>query len=152
MTAVPDDAVPDDVPDDRASWRSRRREAAAEHGEALERRQAAQSRQARALIEEFVREATARGVPATPLVARAYDGRARYRTPLRGWYLRRNETVAVGTDGEFYILSVPSSLRARVRGATPVPSEPPLILGKGGRDGESIDLVDALARALDPQD
>lgn len=150
--AVPENAVPDDaVPDDGATWRSRRREAAAGHGEALAQRQAAESRRARELIAGFVRDATARGVPAVPLVARSYDGRGRYRTPLRGWYLRRNETVAVGTDGEFYILSVPASLRALVRGATPTPSDPPLILGKGGRDGESIDLVDALARVLDPE-
>jgi hypothetical protein len=31
---------------------------------------------------------------------------------------------------------------------TPAPSDPPLVLGKGGRDGESIDLADALARVL----
>lgn len=145
-------ATDHDAPDQGAAWRSRRREAAADHAAALERKQTAQSRRARELIGEFVRTATARGVPATPLVARSYDGRTRYRTPLRGWYLRRNETVAVSTDGEFYILSVPSSLRAWIRGAVPVPSDPPLILGKGGRDGESIDLVDALARILEPPD
>jgi len=152
VTMVPDNAVPDDaVPDDAAAWRSRRREAAADHGEALERRQSAESRQARELIAQFVREAMVRGVPTAPLVARSYNGRAHYRTELRGWYLRRNETVAVTTDGDFYLLSVPASLRARIRGAAPVPSDPPLILGKGGRDGESIDLADALARALDPE-
>ena len=143
-------AIDHGAPDQGAAWRSRRRQAAADHAAALERKQTAQSRQARELIGEFVRTATARGIPTTALVARSYDGRARYRTPLRGWYLRRNQTVAVGTDGEFYILSVPSSLRARLRGAMPVASDPPLILGKGGRDGESIDLVDALARALEP--
>ncbi|MBC7549378.1 MAG: hypothetical protein H7269_00485 [Cellulomonas sp.] len=137
--------------DEGAAWRERRRDAAVEHAEALERRQAGESLRARALIQEFVRDATARGVPSVPLLARSYDGRARYRTTVRGWYLRRNESVAVGTDGEFYVLSVPASLRARLRGATPVPSDPPLILGKGGRDGESIDLTQALARALGGQ-
>ena len=140
-----------DLPDDGAAWRERRRDAAVEHAEALERRQAGESLRARALIQEFVQDATARGVPSVPLLARSYDGRARYRTTVRGWYLRRNESVAVGTDGEFYVLSVPASLRARLRGATPVPSDPPLILGKGGRDGESIDLTQALARALSGQ-
>ena len=135
-----------------AAWRERRRDAAAEHADALARRQAAQSLQARGLIAAFVRDATERGVPSVPLTARSYDGRGRYRTPLRGWYLRRNESVAVGTDGEFYILTVPPSLRARLRGATPLASDPPLILGKGGRDGESIDLADALGRALAPPD
>ncbi|MGV8968528.1 MAG: hypothetical protein ACOH2F_19870 [Cellulomonas sp.] len=138
--------------EDGAAWRERRRDAAVEHAEALERRQAGESQRARALIQEFVRDATERSVPSGPLAARSYDGRARYRTTLRGWYLRRNESVAVGTDGEFYILSVPASLRSRLRGATPLPSDPPLILGKGGRDGESIDLTEALDRALTGRD
>ena len=130
------------------SWQARRREAAEVHADALARRQRAETAQARALIEQFVRDAEARGPAPTPLAARSYDGRSRYRTPLRGWYLRRNETVAVGTDGEFYVLTVPGSLRARLSGVTPSPSDPPIILGKGGRDGESIDLADALARVL----
>jgi hypothetical protein len=130
------------------SWQARRREAAALHAEALARTQQAETAQARALIAEFVRKATARGLPPQPLSARSYDGRARYRTPLQGWYLRRNESVAVGTDGLFYVLTVPPSLRARLSGVTPSPSDPPIILGKGGRDGESIDLADALARVL----
>lgn len=146
--AAPEGTASGDAASGDATWRARRRDAAAEHADALERRQAGQSLQARALIQEFVRAATARGVSSAPLLARSYDGRARYRTALRGWYLRRNESVAVGTDGEFYILTVPPSLRARLRGATPQPSDPPLILGKGGRDGESIDLADALDRAL----
>ena len=118
------------------------------HAEALARRQRAETAQARVLIEQFLRDAATRGVPPTPLAARSYDGRSRYRTPLRGWYLRRNETVAIGTDGEFYVLTVPASLRSRLSGVTPPPSDPPIILGKGGRDGESIDLADALARVL----
>ncbi|MBE9937819.1 hypothetical protein G8C60_01520, partial [Cellulosimicrobium cellulans] len=67
----------------------------------------------------------------------------------RGWYLRRNHSVAVGEDGEFYVLSVPGGVRARLRGVAVEPSDPPLVLGKGGRDGESIDLADALALVLD---
>lgn len=137
--------MPDENPQ---AWRDQRSEAAAAHAKALERRQTGESAQARELIAEFVRTATERGLEPVRLRARSYDGQSRYRTPLRGWYLRRNESVAVGTDGEFYVLNVPASLRARVAGTTPAPSEPPLILGKGGRDGESIDLVDALAITL----
>ena len=107
--------------------------------------------QARALIAEFVLKARERGLEPVPLKARSYDGRSRYRTPLTGWYLRRNESVAVATDGEFYVLSVPRSVRALVVGTPVPPSDPPLILGKGGRDGESIDLTDALAIALGDQ-
>ncbi len=136
-------------PDADDSWQARRREAAAVHSEALARRERAETAQARALIDQFLADVAERGIEPTPLAARSYDGRSRYRTPLRGWYLRRNETVAIGTDGQFYVLTVPASLRARLSGVTPAPSDPPIILGKGGRDGESIDLADALARVLE---
>ena len=132
-------------------WRDRRSEAASVHAAELERKRAGEAAQARALIADFVRTAQARGIRPVPLKVRSYDGQSRYRTPLHGWYLRRNESVAIGTDGQFYVLSVPASLRALVKGATPEPSDPPLVLGKGARDGESIDLVDALAIALGDQ-
>lgn len=131
-----------------AAWREQRSESAAGHAEALERKRGAESAQAQALIDTFVRDATARGIPPVRLKARSYDGAHRYRTSTLGWYLRRNESVAVGVDGAFYVLSVPASLRASFAGATLEPSDPPLVLGKGGRDGESIDLADALALAL----
>lgn len=129
-------------------WREQRTEAAAAHARELERRRASETAHARTLIAEFVREATARGIAPVRLRARSYDGRSRYRTPVLGWYLRRNESVAVGTDSEFYLLSVPTSLRSRVSGAELEPSEPPLVLGRGARDGESIDLADALRLTL----
>ncbi|MCU1432797.1 MAG: hypothetical protein JWP95_1902 [Actinotalea sp.] len=132
-------------------WREQRRLAASAHAEELERRRAAETGQARALIAEFVATALARGVQPVRLRARTYDGRSRYRTSIQGWYLRRNETVGVGTDGEFYVLSVPRSLRSQLSGTSVAPSDPPLVLGKGARDGESIDLVDALAIALGDQ-
>ncbi|WP_298459373.1 hypothetical protein [uncultured Cellulomonas sp.] len=134
--------------DDPASWRAQRHEAADVHAEALERRRQSETAQARTLLDEFVEQAAARGLRPTALAARSYDGRSRYRTPLRGWYLRRNESVAVATDGQFYVLTVPASLRARFAGVSPAASDPPLVLGKGARDGESIDLADALARVL----
>ena len=133
---------------DAASWREQRSEAAAVHADALERRRAAESDRARTLIATFVRQARERGVEPTPLRARSYDGRHRYRTHLRGWYLRRDESVAVGVDGEFYVLSVPASLQAALRGASVPPRDPPLVIGAGGKDGESLDLPIALARAL----
>lgn len=129
-------------------WRDGRKEAAATHARELERRRRAEAAQARAMIAEFVTEAGRRGVAPVRLHVRSYDGRQRYRTRLHGWYLRKNQSVAVGTDGEFYILSVPRRLGSLVSGAHPEPSDPPLILGKGARDGESLDLVDALRIAL----
>jgi hypothetical protein len=134
---------------DPASWDEKRRHAIASHAAERERRRAAEARQARELLAGFVSEATRRGLPATPLVARAYDGSATYRTGLRGWYLRPDRTIAIGTDGGYYLLSVPASLRARFTGVTVTPAEPRLIVGEGGRDGESIPLAALLQRLLD---
>lgn len=130
-------------------WRSRRSDAAQEHAKALAARQAAESERARAMLADFVAEALRSGPAPVPLRARSYDGRHRYRTSTTGWYLKLNETVAVGTDGEFYPLGVPASLGALLKGVRLEPTDPPLVLGKGGRDGESIDLADALALLRD---
>jgi hypothetical protein len=139
------------VTDERStSWREERRAAAAAHGELLASRQRAESAQAQEQIDAFLRRARTAGHAPVALSARSYDGRARYRTPLTGWYLRRDETVAIDTDGKFYVLTTPASLAARFRGVTPEPSAPPLVIGAGGKDGESIDMSEALARLLAP--
>jgi hypothetical protein len=135
-------------PDHGATWREQRTEASAVHSEALERRRAAEVARARALVAEFIDDVGLRRVAPVPLYARSYDGRHRYRTPLHGWYLRRDKNVAIGTDGEYYVLGVPTSLRAQLRGTAIVPRDPPLVVGAGGKDGESLDLKDALARVL----
>lgn len=129
------------------SWKDRRTEAAALRARSLQRARAGEAARARALIADFVAEAGGK-IPPVRLRARSYDGRSRYRTHLSGWYLRRNQSVAVSTDGEFYILAVPSSWHSRLFGAHPEPSDPPLVLGRGARDGESIDLTDALRLVL----
>ena len=129
-------------------WAARRRDAAAEQVARLDRVRAAESRQAAALLAGFVRDAHERGLPTTPLKARATSGRAIYRTGLTGWYLKRNGSLAVDEDGRFYILTAPSSLGARLRGATVAPSDPPLVVGAGGRDGESMPLAELLALRL----
>ncbi|WP_456786917.1 hypothetical protein [Cellulomonas sp. P5_C5] len=131
-----------------ARWREERRAAAEAHGELLASRQRAESAQAQELIDAFLRRALKVGPSPEPLSARSYDGRSRYKTPLVGWYLRRDETVAIDTDGKFYVLTTPSSLAARFRGVTPEPSAPPLVIGAGGKDGESLDMSEALARVL----
>ena len=140
--------VPGDAAERAADWRSRRREAADAHEAALRARRQAESARARELIARFVADARDRGVAPEPLHAQGYGGRGRYRTPLEGWYLRRDRTVAVGTDGGFYVLTVPPSLAGRLRGVRPEPQDPPLVIGAGGKDGESLDLPVALARAL----
>jgi hypothetical protein len=134
---------------DGLEWRERQRRAVRAHAAADERRRAAEQAEAAELVAWFVAEATRRGLPTERLAARAYDGRGRYRTRLRGWYVDRARTRAVDVDGRFHLLTVPGGLRARLLGAEPQPSPPPLVVGAGGRDGESIPLRALLSRRLD---
>lgn len=120
--------------------------------QALERRRAAESEQARRLVADFVASARAHGLHTEELLARGLDGRGRYRTGVQGWYLRRNRTLGVGVDGEFYVLTVAPSLRGRLFGTRLEPSDPPLVAGAGGRDGETIAMQDLLAMRLEAGD
>ena len=148
---MPDEGRPD--PDDeRAAWQQRRREASAEHADVLARRKSAETEQARAQLAAFVRTAQDRGITPTPLRARAFNGRTTYRTGLTGWYLKRNRSLAVDADGNFYVLSTQTSIISRLRGATVRPSNPPLVVGVGGRDGESMPLQQLLDLRLQAGD
>lgn len=138
-----------DADDDRAAWHEQRRQAVAGHAAALEAGRAAEARQAGELLAGFVRRAAERGLAPGPLSARSFDGRATYRTRLRGWYLKANRSVAVGEDGRFYVLSVPASLRARFAGAEVTPSAARLVIGAGGGDGETMPLAVLLERRLE---
>ena len=109
--------------------------------------QASESKKAQELIDQFVAQAQAANLPSVALRARTLDGHA-VRTNLRGWYLRNDHSAAVSVQGRYYQLLVPAGLQTRLFGAQPQPSAPPLVLGRGGKDGEAIDLKDALARAL----
>lgn len=135
--------------DDRDAWHEQRRRAVAGHAAALEAGRAAEAAQAGALLSGFVEQAQARGLTPAVLSASSFDGRHTYRTKVRGWYLKSNRTVAVGEDGGYYVLSVPSSLRARFTGAELTPSVPRLIVGAGGGDGETLPLAGLLQRRLD---
>ena len=135
--------------DERAEWTERRRQAIAGHAAAFDASRVAEAREATAMIDQFVRRATERGIPPHPLSARTFDGRATYRTRVRGWYLKSNRSVAVGADGEYYVLTVPASLRARFTGADLSPSMPRLIVGAGGGDGETVPLSQLLDQRLD---
>ncbi|MGK5678000.1 hypothetical protein [Actinoplanes sp. URMC 104] len=135
--------------DSDADWTRQRRQAIAGHAAALEAGRAAEAREAAALIDEFVRRAGERGLTPGTLQARTFDGRATYRTHVRGWYLKSNRSVAVGEDGEYYVLTVPASLRARFAGADLTPSRPRLIVGAGGGDGETVPLKQLLDQRLE---
>jgi hypothetical protein len=131
------------------SWREKRREAAAVQAAALERRKASETAQAREQLAEFVHEMKARGVEPQPLRAPIAGSTSSYRTNVTGWYLRRNRTLGADPEGNFYILSVPASPKARLLGVRLLPSDPPLIVGLGARDGESMPLKDLLALRLE---
>lgn len=135
--------------DERQAWHEQRRRAIDGHAAALAAGRDAEARQAADLLAGFVRRAAERGLPPHPLTARSFDGRATYRTRAQGWYLKANRSVAVGEHGEYYVLTVPSSLRARFGGADLSPSTPRLVVGAGGGDGETIPLARLLDQRLD---
>jgi hypothetical protein len=134
---------------DQANWRAERREAAAVQAAALERRKAGESAQARELLVGFVQEMRARGVEPEPLRAQVVGSGASYRTDVIGWYLRRNRSLGVDVDANFYILGVPASLKSRLAGVSLLPSDPPLAVGAGARDGESMPLKELLRLRLE---
>jgi len=131
-----------------SNWSQERGSAALRKADALARKQADESHQAAVLIHEFVGKAESAGVDTEVLTATSYDGASRYRTNVTGWYLKHDRTVGVSHDGAFYVLTAPPRFMSRFTGATIEPSPPPLELGKGGRDGESMPIATALHKCL----
>lgn len=131
-----------------SDWTERRREAAEEHADRLRRRQEAESARAQAMLDEFTAAALRAELPTTRLVVTGYGGRGRATSDIEGWYVRGDQSMGVGTDGKLYVLSAPLGVLDRLRGIHLTPIAPPLVLGAGGRDGDSIDLADALERVL----
>lgn len=129
------------------TWAEQRRDNALKQAERLRQQEAAQSAQAAEYLQLFVAAARRTGVPPEPLVMRSGSGRIA-KTGLLGWYLKADHSVGVDEDGKFYLLTAPLTLIQRLRGLTPDPVPPTLILGKGGRDGEQIDLADALSARI----
>ena len=107
----------------------------------------AEAAQAQVLIDSFLTEAKAKGIAPVPLRATLYSGQS-VKTDKRGWYLRNNQSLAIGDDGAYYILTVPGGLKERIRGVQLKPSLPPLYVGKGGKDGDTGDLREYLDRIL----
>lgn len=115
---------------------------------AQDRRRSRESEQAQALVDRFVDDALAAGLPTEQILARPWSGRGRYRTGLVGWYLRSDHSLAVSTDGGYYVLTVAPRRLGRWRTLSLSPTPPPLQVGEGARDGESIALAALLQMRL----
>jgi hypothetical protein len=137
---------------DAQEWARRRRDAAAAQADRFARARAVETARARELVADFVARAHDRELTSGPLLARAGDGGATCRTGLVGWYLKRDGSLGVSTDGDYFHLVIPIGLRARLKGITLEPTDPPLQVGAGARDGESIALAALLAMRLDAGD
>jgi hypothetical protein len=102
---------------------------------------------AQVLVDEFVATAGARGLRPEPLRALLMDG-TRVKSDQVGWYINKGQTLAIAPDGRFFQLLTTGGRFARFTGVKLNPSPPPLVVGRGGRDGETGDLKDFLERAL----
>ncbi len=131
-----------------AAWAEQRRKNAEARAQLMRARTVAESATASDYLRKFVRAATEQGLQEEELVVTRPGTSRRARTGLRGWYLKENRSMGVDGEGRFYLLTAPLSLRESMFGVSISPADPPLILGKGGRDGESIDLVDALTKLV----
>lgn len=125
-------------------WSQQRAEVVRLQAERLQARQDAEHTRAEALLRGFVAATRTAGLAPEELRVQGYGGRGTARTGLAGWYLRADRTAAVSTDGDFYVLTAPLRLLDRVRGVRPDPRRPHLVLGAGGKDGESVPLADVL--------
>ena len=125
-----------------------RAEEAARRAELAANANRAESKQAQVLIDRFVADARERGIAPVPLRATLYSGQS-VKTDKVGWYLRKNQSLAIGEDGSYYVLTMPGGWRERLSGVKLKPSPPPMVVGKGGRDGESGDLAEFLRWRLE---
>ena len=137
---------PQNEPTDPAAVRRRQaRENAEYHHAAAARAAEAEARRTAPMVAAFAEAMRSAGVEPTRLRALPYSGRGSVRTDVVGWYVRRDHRAAVGTDGRWYVLVVEPSLRGRLAGVHVEPSDAPLQVGAGGRDGDSVAL-DVLLR------
>lgn len=126
-------------------WSTHRREVVDAQARALAHAREAEHAKATALLRDAARDFEARGIAPHPLRAHPYAGTRPVKTRIVGWYLTTDRTVGCDPEGRYYILSAPGDLRTRLRGAHVEATDAPLVVGRGGRDGESIDLTDLLA-------
>ncbi|WP_345076505.1 hypothetical protein [Brachybacterium paraconglomeratum] len=133
---------------DEQDWSRHRREAFEVKEQAMRAARLLEHEQATAMIREAVGRFHAAGIPPVSLRARPFQGAGTLRTGLEGWYLKKDRSLAVDADGHYYVMRVDGGLRSRLRGAAPAPSSAPLIVGRGGRDGDSFRLEELLEMRL----
>lgn len=125
-----------------------RRQADARRRHELAQAQAnAEAQAAQVKLDGFLRRLEEAGATPEPLQATLLSGQ-RVKTGLVGWYLNRARTLAVAPDGRYFQLVTAGSAFARFTGVTPSPIPPTLVIGRGGRDGETGDLDEFLERAF----
>ena len=129
---------------------SERQKAAKIRHELTEGHARAEAARAKVLIDEFIVAARAQGLEPRPLQAKTLSGHV-VKTDKVGWYLRTNHSVGIDTEGNYYSLTVPGGWMERLRGVKLEPTLAPLVIGRGGRDGETGDLKEFLAWVLDGQ-
>ena len=133
---------------------SERQKAAKIRHELTEGHARAEAARAKVLIDELIVAARAQGLEPRPLQARTLGGHP-VKTDKVGWYLRNNPSLAIDVDGNYYSMTVPGGLMERLRGVKLTPTLAPMVIGRGGRDGETGDLKEFLAWVLEgriPQD
>ncbi len=131
-----------------AQRRTDRAERLAEQARAKRHRSERESAEAQQRIDRFGARAREAGLATEELTARPWSGRGRYRTGIEGWYLRKDHSIGVGLDGRYYLLATPPVRLGRWRTVPVEPTPPTLEVGRGARDGESIDLKDLLELRL----
>jgi hypothetical protein len=136
---------------EQSSWSQQRAAVLAAKEQALEHARRTEHEKATAILRDYIGRFEAAGIPPRPLRALPYKGTRPIRTPLRGWYLKHDRTIGVDVDARYYILRADGGIVGRLRGAAPEPVDAPLVVGRGGRDGETFDLVELLEmRVKDP--
>ncbi|HEX7352973.1 hypothetical protein [Brachybacterium sp.] len=133
---------------DQEDWTRHRREVFEAKEQALRAAREVEHERATSLIREWIARYEEAGIRPVPLRARPYRGSGTLRTSLKGWYLKQDRTLAVDAEGRYYVMRVDGGLRSRLRGATPDPAPAPLIVGRGGRDGDSFQLEELLEMRL----
>ncbi len=145
---APQGAAPGRPQGQSLSWSQQRAEVIAAQEQALEHARRTEHEKATAILREYVERFETAGIAPRPLRALPFKGSGTIRTPLHGWYLKQDRTIGIDTRARYFILRADGGLLTRLRGAEIEPVDAPLVVGRGGRDGETFDLRELLEMRL----